>query len=100
MYMPASDLHACKRSVTSDSQTRCSRGIGVQIPHLLEAGYRVVTPDLRGALGGESSLPQEPEAYHIEKHIVKDVAGVPERAPIHAACCKELCLILQLVHAF
>ena len=60
--------------------------IGVQIPHLLKAGYRIITPDLRGALGGESDLPQEPEAYHIEKHIVKDVAGVPHCAPVHAAC--------------
>lgn len=48
----------------------------VQIPPLLKAGYRVVAPDLRGALGGESYSPQEPEAYHIEKDIVKDVAGV------------------------
>lgn len=48
----------------------------LQIPPLLEAGYRVVAPDLRGALGGESYSPQEPEAYHIEKDIVKDVAGL------------------------
>lgn len=49
----------------------------MQIPPLVEAGYRVIALDLRGALGGESDLPQEPEAYHIEKDIVKDVAGVP-----------------------
>ena len=61
--------------VTSDPQTHRSHVIDVQIPQLLKAGYRVITPDLRGALGGDSDLPQEPEAYHIEKHIVKDVAG-------------------------
>lgn len=69
--------------VTSDPPTHHSHVIGVQIPQLLKAGYRVVTPDLRGALGGESDLPQEPEAYHVEKHIVKDVAG---GSPMHAAC--------------
>ena len=54
-----------------------SQLLNVQIPALVKAGYRVVAPDLRGALGGESDSPGEPEAYHIEKDIVKDVAGVP-----------------------
>ena len=47
----------------------------MQIPQLLKAGYRVIAPDLRGALGGDSYSPQEPEAYHIEKEVVKDIAG-------------------------
>ncbi|KAL3155242.1 hypothetical protein ABBQ32_013176 [Trebouxia sp. C0010 RCD-2024] len=58
---------------------------GKQIPPLLEAGYRVVAPDLRGALGGESYSPQEPEAYHIEKDIVKDVAGILDALNIKKA---------------
>lgn len=74
---------ACMQGISSDPQTEHSNVIGVQIPKLLEAGYRVVAPDLRGALGGESDIPQEPEAYHIEKHVVKDVAGVPDWAPMH-----------------
>ena len=47
----------------------------LQIPPLVKAGYRVIAPDLRGGLGGETDSPQEPEAYDIPKCIVKDVAG-------------------------
>ena len=46
-----------------------------QITALVKAGFRVVAPDLRGALGGESDSPKEVEAYDIPKCIVKDVAG-------------------------
>ena len=47
----------------------------MQVPPLVKAGFRVIAPDLRGALGGESDSPSEPEAYSIPKCIVKDVAG-------------------------
>ena len=57
--------------------------VGLQIPPLLKAGYRVIAPDLRGALGGDSYSPQEPEAYDIEKELVKDVAG--ESRLVHQA---------------
>ena len=46
-----------------------------QVSPLVKAGYRVIAPDLRGGLGGETDSPQEPEAYDIPKCIVKDVAG-------------------------
>ncbi len=42
---------------------------------LLKAGFRVIAPDLRGALGGQSDAPQEVEGYGITNSIVKDVAG-------------------------
>ncbi len=42
---------------------------------MLKAGFRVIAPDLRGALGGQSDAPQEVEGYGITNSIVKDVAG-------------------------
>lgn len=47
----------------------------LQIPALLEDGFRVIAPDLRGALNGESDAPQGVQAYDIPKVLVKDVAG-------------------------
>jgi hypothetical protein len=41
----------------------------------MKAGFRVIAPDLRGALGGQSDAPQEVEGYGITNSIVKDVAG-------------------------
>ena len=48
----------------------------LQIPVLTKAGYRVIAPDLRGALGGDTDAPLDPEAYSIPKVIVKDIAGL------------------------
>ena len=53
----------------------------------------MIAPDLRGALGGESDAPKEAEAYHIEKYIAQDVAGVPisfHFMHLHTACCCDL----------
>lgn len=47
----------------------------MQIAPLVKAGFRVIAPDLRGGLGGESDAPKEVEGYDIPKSIVKDVAG-------------------------
>ena len=47
----------------------------LQADALVKAGFRVIAPDLRGAIGGESDAPQEVEAYNIPKVVVKDVAG-------------------------
>ena len=61
-----------------------------QVPVLVKAGFRVIVPDLRGAVGGESYSPAEVEAYHIDKHIVKDLAGVaqiPWTVIPFLACC-------------
>lgn len=44
-----------------------------QIPALLDAGYRVVAPDLRGF--GESSRPEGVENYTIDK-LAADVVGI------------------------
>ncbi len=48
----------------------------MQITPLVKTGFRVIAPDLRGALGGESDAPKEAEAYSIPKCITKDVAGI------------------------
>lgn len=40
-----------------------------------EGMFRVIAPDLRRALGGQSDAPQEVEGYGITNSIVKDVAG-------------------------
>lgn len=76
-------MHALKYQNQQPSST-LSIVIDAQIPQLVKAGYRVVTPDLRGALGGGSDLPQEPAEYHIEKQIVKDVAGWSKPTVLHA----------------
>ena len=47
----------------------------MQISPLVKAGFRVIAPDLRGGLGGESDAPKEVEGYDIPKSIVEDVAG-------------------------
>lgn len=47
----------------------------VQIDPLVEAGFRVIAPDLRGAVGGESDAPMEVEAYDIQKVIINDITG-------------------------
>jgi pimeloyl-ACP methyl ester carboxylesterase len=44
-----------------------------QIPALVEAGYRVIAPDLRGF--GESDKPQDPKAYAMQT-LVTDVVGI------------------------
>lgn len=44
-----------------------------QIPALVNAGYRVIAPDLRGY--GDSSRPQEIDAYRLTA-IVQDIAGL------------------------
>jgi pimeloyl-ACP methyl ester carboxylesterase len=44
-----------------------------QVPALVEAGYRAVTPDLRGF--GESARPGETEAYSVPA-ILSDVTGI------------------------
>jgi pimeloyl-ACP methyl ester carboxylesterase len=44
-----------------------------QIPALVEAGYRVIAPDLRGF--GQSDKPLEVEAYAMQT-LVTDVAGI------------------------
>lgn len=49
---------------------------------LVAAGYRVITPDLRGH--GRSDAPHEVAAYAFE-HFVADLAGLLDRAGVHAA---------------
>jgi pimeloyl-ACP methyl ester carboxylesterase len=53
-----------------------------QIPALLDAGYQVVVPDLRGF--GESSRPQEVEAYRLNK-LLSDVVGLMQALGIRRA---------------
>ena len=48
----------------------------MQIQPLLDAGYRVIAPDLRGAVGGESYSPKDPAEYDIPTILVKDVTGM------------------------
>jgi len=53
-----------------------------QIPVLLDAGYRVIAPDLRGF--GESSIPEGVENYDIEK-LATDVIGIMDALGIQKA---------------
>lgn len=56
-----------------------------QIPALLESGFRVIAPDLRGAINGESDAPQDVQSYNISKVLVKDVAGIMDALEIDKA---------------
>ena len=53
-----------------------------QIPALVQAGYRVIAPDLRGC--GESDAPVGKSNYTIDK-LVKDVAGLMDHLGIKKA---------------
>jgi pimeloyl-ACP methyl ester carboxylesterase len=53
-----------------------------QIPALVDAGYRVIAPDLRGF--GESSKPQEIEAYEM-RTVLNDLVGVTGQLGIQRA---------------
>ena len=53
-----------------------------QIPALLDAGYRVIAPDLRGF--GESSRPEGVENYTIDK-LATDVVGIMDALGIQKA---------------
>ena len=55
----------------------------LQIGPLVEAGFWVIAPDLRGAVGGESDAPMEVEAYDIQKVIVNDITGKALVACLH-----------------
>ena len=56
---------------THPSQT----GLELQVPALVKGGFRVIAPDLRGAINGESDAPQDVQAYNLTNVLVKDVAG-------------------------
>ncbi|AOS61967.1 alpha/beta fold hydrolase [Actinoalloteichus hymeniacidonis] len=53
-----------------------------QIPALVDAGYRVIAPDLRGF--GESSKPQEIEAYSL-RTIINDLVALTQALDIQKA---------------
>ena len=53
-----------------------------QVPALLDGGYRVIAPDLRGF--GKSSKPAEVEAY-TAPHLVGDVVGLLDHLSIERA---------------
>jgi pimeloyl-ACP methyl ester carboxylesterase len=53
-----------------------------QVPALLEAGYRVIAPDLRGF--GESSKPAEVDRYGV-LDLVGDVLGILDSAGVQRA---------------
>lgn len=53
-----------------------------QVPPLVEAGFRVVAPDLRGF--GNSDMPQEVEAYGI-RHSIADVVAVLDALDVERA---------------
>ncbi len=48
----------------------------------MQKGFRVIAPDLRGAINGESDAPQDVQAYNLQKALVKDVAGDHTHNPL------------------
>ncbi|DBB15063.1 TPA: hypothetical protein ACH3X3_004078 [Trebouxia sp. C0006] len=55
------------------------------MPGLVQKGFRVIAPDLRGAINGESDAPQGVQAYNLQKELVKDVAGIMDALDIGKA---------------
>jgi pimeloyl-ACP methyl ester carboxylesterase len=53
-----------------------------QIPALVEAGYRVIAPDLRGS--GDSDAPEGKINYTLDK-LIKDVAGLVDHLGVKRA---------------
>ena len=67
----------------------------LQIGPLLEAGYRVVAPDLKGAVGGESDVPTDVAAYDIPTGITKDLIGLHSITRARSHCwhhCMHACI--------
>lgn len=57
-----------------------------QIPALVQAGYRVIAPDLKGY--GESGKPQDPSLY-VMPNLLQDVLGILDQ--LHVA--KVFCVV-------
>lgn len=55
-----------------------------QIPVLVQSGYRVVAPDLKGF--GQSDKPQEPALYAMP-YLIKDVIGILDQLQIQKVHC-------------
>ena len=51
----------------------------------MQKGFRVIAPDLRGAINGESDAPQGVQAYNLQKALVKDVAGDHNNNPLSSS---------------
>ncbi len=51
----------------------------------MQKGFRVIAPDLRGAINGESDAPQSVQAYNLQKELVKDVAGDHNKKPLSSS---------------
>ena len=56
----------------------------LQVGPLVEAGYRVIAPDLKGAVGGESDAPADVAAYDVPTEITKDLLGMQFHILWHA----------------
>jgi len=72
-----------------------TRHRNLQIPGLVQKGFRVIAPDLRGAINGESDAPQGVQAYNLQKALVKDVAGDYTKNPFSSSRACQFRLGLQ-----
>lgn len=89
MHQRPTALAGAEKSIVSANllvlhRTCCSMRLLTALPAgqcLGHSRFRVIAPDLRGAIGGESDAPQEVEAYNIPKVLVKDVAGKSSLSP-------------------
>lgn len=77
----------------------------LQIGPLLEAGYRVIAPDLKGAVGGESDFPTDIAAYDIPGGITKELIGLLSMIMsdaisncMHARAPQPVCFALPVLH--
>ncbi len=57
----------------------------LQIPGLVHNGFRVIAPDLGGAINGKNDAPQDVQAYNLQKALVKDVAGDHSHNPLSSS---------------
>ena len=56
----------------------------LQIPVLVQSGYRVLAPDLKGF--GQSDKPQDPQLYTMP-NLVKDVLGILDQLQVRQVHC-------------
>ena len=79
-------LADCQRLQNHDANLlpRDNLRSALQIPVLVQSGYRVVAPDLKGF--GQSDKPQDPALYAMP-YLIKDVIGILNQLQIEKVHC-------------
>ncbi len=66
----------------------------------MQKGFRVIAPDLRGAINGGSDAPQGVQAYNLQQELVKDVAGEHNNNPLSSSSACQFRLSNKSLNGF